>query len=387
MQRLERSRDHAYQGAACVQEAVQDRRGRAPEIASVVPRERLTADSAAPPQEAAPSPAENGEHIGSKDNEAASALVHEGAAHPQQVDGHMFYDAQEGKEPLGVLSASCRRPRLVMTCYAMPSSAPECLSISHSSKDSCPLKQPTREAVGSHATSLTAMGTEALFLRSDSQQTGICCAEWDWSEEELAWEGSPETEDAVRADHAAAMEWYRQAKQRGEDVSTISLENPPSASGAHAAPQVVLHAVHDVTPPIVYLHACIADSSIQAISKAFAIGNAQFPGPQWYLADAGSGRQHRTAIGRKFSASYHKSHATWDRFWDEHKVRRLCYLTCINSAACALLRFLQCQAEPPWNRKCGYITDTLVSRSRLLVFCHQIWQCTLRRVARAHEGS
>jgi hypothetical protein len=123
------------------------------------------------------------------------------------------------------------------------------------------------------------MGTEALSSHSNSQQTGICCADWDCSEEELAWEGSPETEEAVRADHAAAMEWYRQAKQRGENVSTISLENPPSVPGAHVAPQVVLHAVHDAVPPIVYLHVCITDSSIQAISKAFANGDAQFPGP------------------------------------------------------------------------------------------------------------
>ena len=275
MHQLQRSRDHAYRGAACLQEAVQDRRGRTPEIASVVPRERLTAGSAGAPQETTPSPAENGEHRGSGDNEASSALVHEGAAHPQQVDGHMFYDAQEGEESLGVLSASCRRPRSVMTCHAMPChhqhQQAACLSNFYGSKDSCPLKQLTREAVRSHATSLTAMGMEALF--SHSKQTGICCAEWDWSEEELAWQGSPETEEAVRADHAAAMEWYRQAKQRGEDVSTISLESPPSVPGVHAAPQVVLHAVHDVMPPIVYLHARIMDSSIQAISKASAIGN------------------------------------------------------------------------------------------------------------------
>lgn len=106
-----------------MQEAVQDQRGRTPEIASVVPRERLTANSAAAPQEAAPSPAENGEHIGSKDNEASSALVHEGAANPQQVDGHIFYDAQEGKEQLGVLLASCRRPCSVMTCHVIISAS------------------------------------------------------------------------------------------------------------------------------------------------------------------------------------------------------------------------------------------------------------------------
>jgi hypothetical protein len=49
--------------------------------------------------------------------------MHEGAAHPQQVDGHMFYDAQEGEESLGVLSASCRRPRSVMTCHAIISTS------------------------------------------------------------------------------------------------------------------------------------------------------------------------------------------------------------------------------------------------------------------------
>ena len=74
----------------------------------------------------------------------------------------------------------------------------------------------------------------------------------------------------MRADHAAAIEWYRQAKQRGEDVSTISLESPPSVPGAHAAPQVVLYAVHEVMLPIVHLHACIRDSSIQATFKVSA---------------------------------------------------------------------------------------------------------------------
>ena len=61
----------------------------------------------------------------------------------------------------------------------------------------------------------------------------VGCAEWDWSEEAAAWEGSPETETAVRADHAAAVEWYRQAKERGEDVSGISLQESPSLSSAH----------------------------------------------------------------------------------------------------------------------------------------------------------
>lgn len=57
-----------------------------------------------------------------------------------------------------------------------------------------------------------------------------CCAEWDWREETASWEGCPATEDAVRADHAAAMDWYQQAKQRGEDVPPVSLGVPPSAS-------------------------------------------------------------------------------------------------------------------------------------------------------------
>lgn len=68
----------------------------------------------------------------------------------------------------------------------------------------------------------------------------------------------------MRADHAAAIKWYRQAKQRGEDVSTISLGNPPSVPGVHAVPQIVLYAAHDVMLPIAYLQACIRDSSVQA---------------------------------------------------------------------------------------------------------------------------
>ena len=273
-----------------MQEVVQNRRGRTPEIASVVPRERLTADSKAAPQEATPSPAENGEHIGSKDNKASSALVHEGAAHPQQVDGHMFYDAQEGKEPFGGLSASCRRPHSVMSCHDMARhhqhQQAACPSMFHSCKDSDPLKQPAREAVCSYATSLVAMDMEALFLLGHPANSHLC-AEWDWSEEELAWEGSPETEEAVRADHAAAMEWYSQAKQRGEDVSTISLENPPSVPGAHAAPQVVLYAVHDVMTPIAYLHACIslgfkglgltAITASKHYSRYSPVGNVRLP--------------------------------------------------------------------------------------------------------------
>ena len=63
--------------------------------------------------------------------------------------------------------------------------------------------------------------------------TPLGCAEWDWSEEAAAWEGSPGTETAVRADHAAAVEWYRQAKERGQDVSEISLQESPSLSSAH----------------------------------------------------------------------------------------------------------------------------------------------------------
>ncbi len=55
-----------------------------------------------------------------------------------------------------------------------------------------------------------------------------CGAEWDWSEEEAAWQDSPAMGDAVRADHAAAMEWFRQAKERGENVSGITLQDTPS---------------------------------------------------------------------------------------------------------------------------------------------------------------
>ena len=38
-------------------------------------------------------------------------------------------------------------------------------------------------------------------------------------------------------------------------------------------------------------------------------------------AYAGSNRTHRTFVGRRFSEGYNKSHATWDKFWEEHKVR------------------------------------------------------------------
>lgn len=38
-------------------------------------------------------------------------------------------------------------------------------------------------------------------------------------------------------------------------------------------------------------------------------------------ACAGSRRKHCTFIGNRFSQGYNKSHATWDKFWEEHKVR------------------------------------------------------------------
>ena len=60
----------------------------------------------------------------------------------------------------------------------------------------------------------------------------VGCAEWDWSEEVAAWEDSPGTETAVRADHAAAVEWYQQARERGEDVSGICLQESSSLSSA-----------------------------------------------------------------------------------------------------------------------------------------------------------
>ena len=55
-------------------------------------------------------------------------------------------------------------------------------------------------------------------------------ADWDWSEDKASWAGCPDTEEAVRADHAAAMDWYRQAKMRGEDIHAVSLEAPLSPS-------------------------------------------------------------------------------------------------------------------------------------------------------------
>ena len=40
----------------------------------------------------------------------------------------------------------------------------------------------------------------------------------------------------------------------------------------------------------------------------------------WYFC-TGSGKQHRTAIGRRFSEGYKTSHVAWDKFWAEHKVK------------------------------------------------------------------
>ena len=67
----------------------------------------------------------------------------------------------------------------------------------------------------------------------------IKCADWDWSEDEASWAGCPETEEAVRADHAAAMDWYRQARLRGEDIHPVSLEAPSFPSSKHLAKKSV----------------------------------------------------------------------------------------------------------------------------------------------------
>ena len=42
-------------------------------------------------------------------------------------------------------------------------------------------------------------------------------------------------------------------------------------------------------------------------------------------AYVGARRTHCTFVGRRFSQGYHKSHATWDKFWEEHKVRKDIY--------------------------------------------------------------
>ena len=65
-------------------------------------------------------------------------------------------------------------------------------------------------------------------------------ADWDWSEDEASWAGCPDTEEAVRADHAAAMDWYRQARLRGEDIHPVSLEAPSSPSSEYLAHNLVI---------------------------------------------------------------------------------------------------------------------------------------------------
>ena len=46
----------------------------------------------------------------------------------------------------------------------------------------------------------------------------------------------------MRADHAAAMDWLRQAKERGKDVSTITLEEPPPLASTLSDPLAARHA-------------------------------------------------------------------------------------------------------------------------------------------------
>ena len=71
---------------------------------------------------------------------------------------------------------------------------------------------------------------EPFIVQLQVCKLGDYGTEWDWREEEAAWQDYPAMEDELEADHAAAMEWFRQARERGENVSGITLQHTPFAA-------------------------------------------------------------------------------------------------------------------------------------------------------------
>ena len=149
----------------------------------MAPEEELQAGSAPGPQQGQHT---TGDKSGSLAGTIDNAEAAKEAVNPQRVDGSLFYDAQEGTKGallvIIVLEDSCRSPLY-------------------------------------------------LFLKNlQVMNIMLGGADWDWSEDEASWAGCPDTEEAVRADHVAAMDWYRRAKMRGEEIHAVSLETPSSPS-------------------------------------------------------------------------------------------------------------------------------------------------------------
>ncbi|KAK9901312.1 hypothetical protein WJX75_005857 [Coccomyxa subellipsoidea] len=99
--------------------------------------------------------------------------------------------------------------------------------------------------------------------------------DWAWAEEEAMIENCAATKAAVKTDHAAAVVWIRHASQKNIDMLPIDI----GAAADRSQPSTTPDEPH-------------ADSS----------------------------HKHRTFVGERFSKTFHRNQAAWDKFWDHHQV-------------------------------------------------------------------